>query len=641
MAIVATIFREHQAPVIPEQCTPQNCLSVHARRFRQLFMRTETSGNDFAVSRPECYCIRIENKFRLRLRRVERPQGLSRSPARPQHDVPTSTVMNEDRRLPCQHIVCVDVCDRQVMNALLCGPPFDRLDLNQGASGRAQPHAGRELLGVDPLVKLRHPEGMLIGRYDDAGGLTLLSIRIDGDLNQALFAVAHDEVDDLLGFRFAGFRIGGENFISDLNIFDRLAGAVGHEHFGIRREAVLAAYQFTDELSGIATYGHHAGQGPCCFLGIALVHGLEREQDVGRGADDRQIAEGFELLRTRRPPISRVPVQSYSGARCLPLVDLAVFIVILHRRVVFRVGVTDGNRLARRAWVAFDAGVVPAIRGLVLRVVPRTRLVTVVFDVGDGVAAGKGVAVAGPGVEGEGQVLKGAVIGIEVEETVEAGIVVAEPHVVHAGGVIPALAVEAVGVVLLLGRGIDGIGFVNAREEFVVVTAVGGVAVGGAGVAVLLGDLLDVGVRVVAVIGRLFRTVGVDLHLGQPLAPGAVLEGLGELAGHFLVQHLGGQSEVGEGGGLGARGAFLLGLGRRAVQRVVGVAGHRGRDAVAAEFLVLDDVVEAVVGVLLQRLAGGLDGAQPAVGVVGEGGSLPVGDRRHQGVCPVNGVIRS
>ncbi|MGN9788777.1 hypothetical protein ACTMTF_45795 [Nonomuraea sp. ZG12] len=53
--------------------------------------------------------------------------------------------------------------------------------------------------------------------------------------------------------------------------------------------------------------------------------------------------------------------------------------------------------------------------------------------------------------------------------------------------------------------------------------------------------------------------------------PRAVLEGSGEPAGHLLVQNLGGQAEVGIGGDFGVGGAFLLGFGGGAIERVVGV----------------------------------------------------------------------
>nr|WP_258904007.1 hypothetical protein [Actinokineospora sp. UTMC 2448] len=124
------------------------------------------------------------------------------------------------------------------------------------------------------------------------------------------------------------------------------------------------------------------------------------------------------------------------------------------------------------------------------------------FDADDGVAAGEGVAVAGPGVAAEVEVFEGAVVGVADGEAVDGGLVVAEAHVVAAAGGVEAFAVVAVEVEGVLA-GLLRVGLVDAGEGLFVVGAVGGVAVGGSGVAGVGGEGFDVGVGVVAVVGVL------------------------------------------------------------------------------------------------------------------------------------------
>jgi hypothetical protein len=125
-------------------------------------------------------------------------------------------------------------------------------------------------------------------------------------------------------------------------------------------------------------------------------------------------------------------------------------------------------------------------------------------------------------VGAEAHVGEGAVVHVPGGEAVQDRVVVTEAHVVRARLVVPALGVVVVGVVQLLRR-VGGIGLVDAGQLGGVLLAVGRVAVPGLGVAVLVGQRLDVGVRVVAVAGVLARTVGVVLDLGQTRAPRAVL----------------------------------------------------------------------------------------------------------------------
>jgi hypothetical protein len=178
--------------------------------------------------------------------------------------------------------------------------------------------------------------------------------------------------------------------------------------------------------------------------------------------------------------------------------------------------------------------------------------VAVQLTVSGGIAAGERVPVSGVRVGAEAHVGEGAVVHVPGGEAVEAGVVVAEAHVVGAGLGVPALGVVAVGVVRLLG-GVVGVGLVDTGEVRLVVGAVGRVAISGFGVAGVVGQGLDVGVAVVAVVAVLGRAVGVVLDLGEAFAPRAVLVRLGEFAGDLFVQYLAGNAEVLEVGGLAVR----------------------------------------------------------------------------------------
>jgi hypothetical protein len=76
--------------------------------------------------------------------------------------------------------------------------------------------------------------------------------------------------------------------------------------------------------------------------------------------------------------------------------------------------------------------------GVKLRVgthrIVRRGCVPAVFDEADGVAAGKGVPVHRPRAQTQIEVSEGTVVVVAREEPVEAGVVVAEAHVVVAGG---------------------------------------------------------------------------------------------------------------------------------------------------------------------------------------------------------------
>src|SRR5262249_13865988 len=103
--------------------------------------------------------------------------------------------------------------------------------------------------------------------------------------------------------------------------------------------------------------------------------------------------------------------------------------------------------------------------------------------------------------------------------------------------------------------------------------AVGGVAVGGFGGAVCVGDCLDVGVRVVRVVGRGQGSVAVVDDLVEALPVRVVLVGLAyRAAGGLICECRGGGQVVKRRRGRGA-GASVKSLAGLPAERVEGVAG--------------------------------------------------------------------
>lgn len=80
-------------------------------------------------------------------------------------------------------------------------------------------------------------------------------------------------------------------------------------------------------------------------------------------------------------------------------------------------------------------------------------------------------------------------------------------------------------------------------------------AVCGLGVTGVVGQLLDIGVLVVPVVGLLLGAVAVVGDLRQALPPRRVLVRLGDFVGDLLVQDLARQAEVVEPGGFLLRAA--------------------------------------------------------------------------------------
>src|SRR5690606_7255830 len=60
----------------------------------------------------------------------------------------------------------------------------------------------------------------------------------DRDLDQVLGSIPEDRGGDRLGLGLARLRVGGQHLVADLDLLDRLARAVGHQHQGAGRETV-------------------------------------------------------------------------------------------------------------------------------------------------------------------------------------------------------------------------------------------------------------------------------------------------------------------------------------------------------------------------------------------------------------------
>lgn len=78
----------------------------------------------------------------------------------------SAAVVDEDRCLPCEDIVGVEVADGEVVDGGVLGPAGDGGDLDVGAGAGAEPLAWVEVGGFDPLVEGGDPEGVTVGGGD-------------------------------------------------------------------------------------------------------------------------------------------------------------------------------------------------------------------------------------------------------------------------------------------------------------------------------------------------------------------------------------------------------------------------------------------------------------------------------------------
>ena len=105
--------------------------------------------------------------------------------------------MNQDRSLPRQHIVRVEVGDGEVVDLGLLGPVLERSDLDTGAGGGPDPLTGSQVFGVDPLVEFRYPEGVSrrLAVTDERAGLRHIRFH---DLRQSTAPLLLEQGGDLI-----------------------------------------------------------------------------------------------------------------------------------------------------------------------------------------------------------------------------------------------------------------------------------------------------------------------------------------------------------------------------------------------------------------------------------------------------------
>ncbi|SFE71326.1 hypothetical protein SAMN04487819_1402, partial [Actinopolyspora alba] len=104
----------------------------------------------------------------------------------------TVVVVDEYGCLARDRIVRVGVVDGEVVDSLQRGPGADAGDQPLLTLSGTHPIPGLEILGVDPLVPVGHPERVLPRRRHRVGRPTSVTIDIDGDLYQVFLTLAGD-----------------------------------------------------------------------------------------------------------------------------------------------------------------------------------------------------------------------------------------------------------------------------------------------------------------------------------------------------------------------------------------------------------------------------------------------------------------
>jgi len=111
--------------------------------------------------------------------------------------------VDEDRGVTGNHMVCVDVVDREVVrHGPATGAPVDAIHRKASAGTCLQQVATIQLLRLLPLLVGLIPEGVILGGGDGAAV---------GHLETGYLVFVDPEVGDPSGALFTGFGIGGED----------------------------------------------------------------------------------------------------------------------------------------------------------------------------------------------------------------------------------------------------------------------------------------------------------------------------------------------------------------------------------------------------------------------------------------------
>src|SRR5690606_26840683 len=127
-------------------------------------------------------------------------------------------VVDEDRPVPGDHMVGVEVVDGEVVDRGGRRAVGDGGDLDVGAGRGLQPGTGLEPTGGNPLLQGGDPEGVFVGRGDLVGGVAAGAVEVDRDVDEPLGALAGDEGGDGAGSGEAGCGVGGDHVIADIEV---------------------------------------------------------------------------------------------------------------------------------------------------------------------------------------------------------------------------------------------------------------------------------------------------------------------------------------------------------------------------------------------------------------------------------------
>jgi hypothetical protein len=141
----------------------------------------------------------------------------------PESGKASCTVMHQDRRLPSEYIVRVEVLDGEVPAVGGAGCRVGGDDVGVAIGGGVEGIAVVEFPGWDPGVGGVVPEGV-VGGGVEGGGVAVLGA--DGEIEEVVVVVDPYVLDGAGALVFASLGVGGLDLVADLDLTDGFGFAV-------------------------------------------------------------------------------------------------------------------------------------------------------------------------------------------------------------------------------------------------------------------------------------------------------------------------------------------------------------------------------------------------------------------------------